>query len=137
MQQHALAAILGLARRLGGGESVEFAFSAAPGEQLTFESMFVQSNDWFYAFDGLSLFDGDQPISGDVTSEVELYDAGTEADTAPGTGPDQKPVQDPEAMDVGPKEDEPIQLATERHPDFEVPVERLATWLARLDDEDE
>ena len=22
-------------------------------------------------------------------------------------------------------------------PDFEVPVERLATWLARLDDEDE
>ncbi|MCW2573328.1 MAG: hypothetical protein JWO88_3386 [Frankiales bacterium] len=23
------------------------------------------------------------------------------------------------------------------HPDFEVPVERLATWLARLDDEDE
>ncbi len=23
------------------------------------------------------------------------------------------------------------------HPDFEVPVERLATWLARLDDLDE
>jgi hypothetical protein len=23
------------------------------------------------------------------------------------------------------------------HPDFEIPVERLATWLARLDDEDE
>ncbi|HEV8023601.1 MAG TPA: DUF6104 family protein [Candidatus Nanopelagicales bacterium] len=22
------------------------------------------------------------------------------------------------------------------HPDFEIPVERLATWLARLDDED-
>ena len=22
------------------------------------------------------------------------------------------------------------------HPDFETPVERLATWLARLDDED-
>ncbi|MCX6406839.1 MAG: DUF6104 family protein [Propionibacteriales bacterium] len=22
------------------------------------------------------------------------------------------------------------------HPDFEVPVERLATWLARLDDDD-
>lgn len=22
------------------------------------------------------------------------------------------------------------------HPDFEVPIERLATWLARLDDED-
>ena len=24
----------------------------------------------------------------------------------------------------------------DQHPDFEVPVERLATWLARLDDED-
>jgi hypothetical protein len=24
----------------------------------------------------------------------------------------------------------------DEHPDFEVPVERLATWLARLDDED-
>ena len=23
------------------------------------------------------------------------------------------------------------------NPDFEVPIERLATWLARLDDEDE
>jgi len=23
------------------------------------------------------------------------------------------------------------------HPDFEIPVERLATWLARLDDDDE
>lgn len=22
------------------------------------------------------------------------------------------------------------------HPDFEIPVERLATWLARLDDDD-
>jgi hypothetical protein len=23
------------------------------------------------------------------------------------------------------------------HPEFEIPVERLATWLARLDDEDD
>lgn len=25
----------------------------------------------------------------------------------------------------------------DREPDFEVPIERLATWLARLDDEDD
>ena len=25
----------------------------------------------------------------------------------------------------------------DEHPDFEIPVERLATWLARLDDEDD
>ncbi|EMA55074.1 MULTISPECIES: ferritin-like domain-containing protein [Halococcus] len=106
---------------LGPGESVEFGFSAAPGDQFTMETMFVQSNDWFYGFEGLSLFNGEEPISGSVTDHIAVYDAGTEADTAPGTGPDQKPVQDPEAMDVGPKEDESIQLAAERHPDFDIP----------------
>ena len=106
---------------LGPGESVEFGFSATPGDQFTMETMFVQSNDWFYGFEGLSLFEGSEPIAGDVTDAIAVYDAGTEVDTAPGTGPDQKPVRDPEAMDVGPKEDEPIQLAAERHPDFDVP----------------
>ena len=106
---------------LGPSESVEFGFSAAPGDQFTMETMFVQSNDWFYGFEGLSLFEGSEPIAGDVTDAIAVYDAGTEVDTAPGTGPDQKPAQDPEAMDVGPKEDEPIQLAAERHPDFDVP----------------
>jgi hypothetical protein len=28
-----------------------------------------------------------------------------------------------------------LQEFVDLHPDFEVPVERLATWLARLDDE--
>jgi hypothetical protein len=30
-----------------------------------------------------------------------------------------------------------LQEFVDLNPDFEVPVERLATWLARLDDEDE
>lgn len=30
-----------------------------------------------------------------------------------------------------------LQEFVDLHPEFEVPVERLATWLARLDDEDE
>ena len=30
-----------------------------------------------------------------------------------------------------------LQEFVDLHPDFEVPVERLATWLARLDDEDD
>ena len=29
---------------------------------------------------------------------------------------------------------EQLQAFVDAHPDFEVPVERLATWLARLDD---
>ena len=32
---------------------------------------------------------------------------------------------------------EQFKLFVDLHPEFEVPVERLATWLARLDDEDE
>ncbi len=30
-----------------------------------------------------------------------------------------------------------MQAFVDEHPDFEVPVERLATWLARLDDDDD
>ena len=29
-----------------------------------------------------------------------------------------------------------LQVFVDLNPDFEVPVERLATWLARLDDDD-
>jgi hypothetical protein len=31
---------------------------------------------------------------------------------------------------------EQLKTFVDLHPEFEVPVERLATWLARLDDED-
>jgi hypothetical protein len=30
-----------------------------------------------------------------------------------------------------------LQEFVDLHPEFEVPVERLATWLARLDDDDD
>lgn len=29
-----------------------------------------------------------------------------------------------------------LRVFVDHHPDFEVPVDRLATWLARLDDEE-
>jgi hypothetical protein len=32
---------------------------------------------------------------------------------------------------------EQLRAFVDLHPEFEVPVERLATWLARLDDDDE
>ncbi len=32
---------------------------------------------------------------------------------------------------------EQLRLFVDLNPEFEVPVERLATWLARLDDEDD
>jgi hypothetical protein len=30
-----------------------------------------------------------------------------------------------------------LRTFVDQHPEFETPVERLATWLARLDDEDD
>ncbi len=109
---------------LFAGETATFTVTAIPGDRLQIETMFVQSNDWFYGFgaDGLALFDGDQPITGDVTSQLVLYDAGTEQDTAPGTGPFQKPVQDPMATNVGTAENVPIRTAAERHPGFSIPA---------------
>ncbi|MBA2744606.1 MAG: spondin domain-containing protein, partial [Flavisolibacter sp.] len=53
------------------GQSAQFSFNAGPGTRLQFETMFVQSNDWFYSFSGkkgLRLFNGNTPVTGDVTS---------------------------------------------------------------------
>jgi hypothetical protein len=68
---------------------------AEPGDRIVFASMFVQSNDKFFAPDaaGIDLFEGQEPIAGDLTSKVLLWDAGTEQDEAPGTGPNQAPRQ--------------------------------------------
>lgn len=109
---------------LFAGEKVMFTFTAKPGDKLQFETMFVQSNDWFISFKngGLSLFNGNLPVSGDKSSELEIYDAGTEEDTAPGTGPNQKPVQDPAATNVGPDDSvKKITIARNRHTQFNIP----------------
>jgi hypothetical protein len=81
---------------LAGGSAYSFTFSAAPGHLLSFATMFVQSNDLFYAPSGagIALYDeGGNPRSGDVTNEVMLWDSGTEMDQEPGLGPDQAPRQ--------------------------------------------
>ena len=75
------------------GESYEFFVAARPGERLYFTTMMGQSNDWFYSVPrGIALFDGrGKPRGGDVTANVALYDAGTEADEEAGIGPSQGP----------------------------------------------
>jgi len=75
---------------------LEFTVTAKPGDRLSFATMFVQSNDKFYApADGsLALFDANgKPVSGDLTGLVRLFDAGTEIDQQPGAGADQAPRQ--------------------------------------------
>jgi hypothetical protein len=82
-----------------------FDVTAKPGERLVFASMFVQSNDLFFAPDpkGIDLFDGTKiPRSADVTGDVMLWDAGTEVNEAPGAGPNQAPRQT--AANTGPDE---------------------------------
>lgn len=78
------------------GESYEIAFAAKPGDRLSFATMFVQSNDLFYAprETGLLLFDANgSPISGDLTSQIWLWDDGSEVNEEPGIGANQAPRQ--------------------------------------------
>ncbi|WP_437968067.1 spondin domain-containing protein [Sorangium sp. So ce260] len=77
-------------------KSFEFRVGALPGERLSFTTMFAQSNDLFYAPDGagIALYDeASNPVSGDVTDQVLLWDAGSEANEEPGAGPNQAPRQ--------------------------------------------
>jgi hypothetical protein len=82
-----------------------FEVTARPGDKLVFLSMFVQSNDLFYAPRSgvIALYRGDgKPVSGDLTSEVALWDAGTEVNEQPGVGPNQAPRE--KAPNTGPDE---------------------------------
>ncbi|NIR46704.1 MAG: hypothetical protein GWN99_20065 [Gemmatimonadetes bacterium] len=81
---------------IGPGQAYEFEVSAAPGSKLSFATMFVESNDFFYAPGeaGIPLFEQDgTQVSGDVTSQVMLWDSGTEVNQEPGLGADQAPRQ--------------------------------------------
>jgi hypothetical protein len=95
------------------GGVYEFSFSAPPGAYLSFATMMVQSNDLFYAPDGrgIALWNADgSQVTGDVTAQVRLWDAGTEADGEPGLGPDQAPRQG--GADVGAADPDPtVRLA--------------------------
>ncbi len=66
--------------------SYSFTFTAEAGDKLSFATMLIQSNDWFIGADEINLFNNGTPISGDITSMVSLYDAGTEVDEYAGAG---------------------------------------------------
>jgi hypothetical protein len=77
------------------GQQYEFEISARPGQMLSVAWMFGQSNDLFYSNDRpIALFTpGGKPIAGEMTSQLSLWDAGTEANEEPGLGPNQGPRQ--------------------------------------------
>src|SRR5581483_8378097 len=63
------------------GKMYEFSVNAGRKQKLSFATMLAATNDLFFGPDGngIALYDdhGD-PISGDVTSQIHLWDAGTE-----------------------------------------------------------
>lgn len=70
------------------GQSVSIQFSAAKGEALTFATMYGWSNDLFFApaNPGIMLYDdGGNPMTGDVSAQIKLWDNGTRINQAPGS----------------------------------------------------
>jgi hypothetical protein len=72
------------------GSKYQFSFSASPGDAFSFATMLAATNDVFFGpkDTGIALFDSSgAPISGDITSQISLWDAGTEGNEEPGIGP--------------------------------------------------
>lgn len=69
------------------GQSASFSFYAAKNQRLTFVTMYGWSNDLFFAPEnpGIKLYEDDgSPITGDVSSQVKLWDNGTRVNQVPG-----------------------------------------------------
>jgi len=70
------------------GQSVTITFSAAKGEALSFATMYGWSNDLFFApaNPGIMAYDNNgNPIEGDVSSQIHLWDNGTRINQKPGS----------------------------------------------------
>jgi len=76
------------------GGAFEFEVDAVEGQKLTLTTMYGQSNDLFYApSKAIELFENGEPLNGDITEKMMLWDAGTEVNEEPGTGANQAPRQ--------------------------------------------
>jgi len=77
---------------LESAQEYSFKVTAEPGNRLSLATSLMQSNDWFYTSNngeqqGIALFGADgRPVSGDVSSQMVLWEAGTEEDEEAGAG---------------------------------------------------
>jgi hypothetical protein len=78
-------------RMLQPGQHFEFTITAQQGDRLSLALMLSQSNDGLVATGagGIVLFDGARALSGDITAQLTLWDAGTEVNEEPGMGRNQ------------------------------------------------
>ena len=84
----------------GSGDSYQIEFYAVAGSRLSFASKLAATNDRFFAPNGsgIALFIGTVPVTGDVTGQLALWDAGTEAENPAtiATEPDGETAGDPD-----------------------------------------
>jgi hypothetical protein len=113
------------------GDSYSVEFHAAPGMRLAFATMVLVSNDLFLAPDGagLELFDAQgQPVSGDLTDQIQLWDAGTELDQDLGLG-DQQPANQT-GPNLGDADANPnVRLASESYPGLPAVADLIGVTL--------
>ncbi|MEM9143522.1 MAG: spondin domain-containing protein [Bacteroidota bacterium] len=93
------------------GDAYSFEFTAYAGDELSLATMLVQTNDWVVGANGIALFDGYTPISGDITEMFRIYDSGTEVDEYPGAGAYQAPRQP--GPDSGADQNDVVSLVTD------------------------
>jgi hypothetical protein len=70
------------------GTSASFQFSASKGQAISFACMYGWSNDLFFApgNPGIKLFDdAGNPVEGDVSDQIKLWDNGTRINQHPGS----------------------------------------------------
>jgi len=110
------------------GEEQEFTFDAGPVTlpgavtKLSLVTMFVQSNDLFFAPGeaGITLFQNGNRVTGNVTDQIDLWDAGTEVNEEPGVGPNQAPRQS--GPDTGDDENGTVVLVSGNGDGFTYPT---------------
>ena len=114
-------------RMLQAGQHFEFTFTARPGDRLSLALMIAQSNDGLIATgpEGIPLFTADgRPVSGNLTADLFLWDAGTEVNEEPGRGRNQGLRQ--RAPHAGDRERRPVRpLAEAEFGDRWPPVDRI------------
>ena len=94
------------------GNTYSFSFEATEGQYLSLATMLVHTNDLFYAFgqEGIGLFENGDPVNGDFTAQLDLWDAGTEVNEYPGAGNNQ-PVRG--GGNSGPAENRTVQVVND------------------------
>jgi hypothetical protein len=102
------------------GKTYEFRVDAGRRQKLSFVTMLAATNDLFFApkGDGIAFYDEDgEPISGDVTDQIYLWDAGTELNEEPRVGPNTVSKQG--APDTGPAENGDVIAIGDAEDDFD------------------